>query len=65
MGVIRMKKEGIVVFEPGDKVYIGDRFGGVWVGVNPVTQSHVVYWERLNEYRAYHSHQISTLPEHE
>lgn len=49
-------------FSNGDKVYIGNRYIGVWIGENPVTGSHVVYIGHLNEYIAYHASQISTYP---
>jgi hypothetical protein len=49
-------------FSNGDKVYIGNRYIGVWIGENPVTGSHVVYRENFNEYGAYHASQISTYP---
>jgi len=48
-------------FSNGDKVYIGTRYVGIWIGENPVTGSHVVYRELFNEYMAYHASQISTF----
>lgn len=49
-------------FKNGDKVYIGSRFVGLFVGVNPVTDSYVVYKEKTNEYGSYHFWQISRHP---
>lgn len=45
-------------FENGDCIYIGARFIGRWVGINPETLSHVVYDGDENTYWAYHEHQI-------
>lgn len=46
-------------FYNGDLIYIGDRFIGTWVGINPSNGSHVIYKEDDNSYKAYHSYQIS------
>ena len=50
-------------FENGDKVFIGSRFVGLWVGLNPITDSHVVYKDCDNEYKAFHGWQIKPYPE--
>lgn len=49
-------------FENGDKVYIGSRYVGVWIGNNPITGSEVVYKERSNEFASYHLWQIKRYP---
>lgn len=49
-------------FQNGDKVYIGSRFVGVFVGTNPVTKSYVVYNAKKNTYGAYHFWQIGRHP---
>lgn len=48
----------IYEFNNGDKVYIGSRLVGVWIGHNPITGSEVVYNESKNEFRSYHSWQL-------
>lgn len=49
-------------FENGDKVYVGSRFVGVWIGNNPITGSEVVYKEEVNEYKSFHAGQILKYP---
>lgn len=52
-------------FDNGDKVYVGSRLVGLWVGMNPVTESHVVYDAKKNEYKSFHEWQIKRYPVHE
>lgn len=51
------------LFKNGDPVYVGSRLAGVWVGLNPITGSHVVYKEKDNEYMSYHGWQVTSEPE--
>jgi hypothetical protein len=46
-------------FKNGDCVYVGKKFIGRWVGINPEKLSHVVYNGDKDEYKVFHEHQIN------
>jgi hypothetical protein len=51
-----------IEYNNGDKVYVGSRFAGIWIGNNPITGSEVVYCEDKNEHKEYHAWQVRPYP---
>lgn len=46
------------MFKVGDNCYIGERYVGIFIGINPINFSYIVF-TASGEYKGYHSYQLN------